>query len=68
MDTFSVTDTGNVMTEDPNFAVVSLIQGADATKKCTVTLQIFTKQDLNKIEEGENGDDDWTSQSDAKEE
>ena len=31
MDTFSITDTGNFITEDPNFAVVSLRQGADAT-------------------------------------
>ena len=43
MDTFSLTETGEFMTDDPNFAVVSLRQGADATQKCTVTLEIFTK-------------------------
>ena len=41
------------MTEDPNFAVVFLKQGLDATQKCTVNLEIFTKQDLNKIEKVE---------------
>jgi hypothetical protein len=49
MDTFSVADTGNVITEDPNFAVVYLRQGKDVTKPCTVSLEIFDKQDLNKI-------------------
>ncbi len=50
MHTFSLTDTGNYMTKDPNFAVVSLIQGVSETHKCTVNLEIFTEQDLIKIE------------------
>ena len=65
IDTFPLTDTGDVLTEDPNFAVVSLRQGADATQKCTVSLKIFSKQDLNKIENIEV--EDWMSQSDPKE-
>ena len=55
------------MTEDPNFAVVSLRQGADATQKCTVNLEIFSKQDLRKIEDIIS-EDDWVSQSDSNDE
>ena len=62
IDTFSITDTCNFMTEDPNFSVVSLRQGTDGTKKCTVTLEMFSKQDLNKIEHGKSDEDDyWNS-------
>ena len=52
------------MTDDPNFAAVFLRQGADATQKCTVNLEIFSKQDLNKIEKVEKAEDDWMSTSD----
>ena len=52
------------MTEDPNFAVVTLRQGLNPIQKCTVNLEIFTKQDLNKIEKVEKDEDDWMSRSD----
>jgi hypothetical protein len=52
------------MTDDPNFAVVFLRQGADATQKCTVNLEIFSKKNLSKIEDIKS-EDDWMSQSDS---
>jgi hypothetical protein len=64
MDTFSLTETGEFMTDDPNFAVVSLRQGADATQNCTVNLEILIKKDLRKIEDIESLDD-WMSQSES---
>ncbi len=72
MDTFPLTDTGNFMTEDPNFAVVYLTQGAGDADKCTVSRKILTRRDLNKIkivgddhedEESENEEDYWFSES-----
>ena len=68
MDTFSVADTGNVMTEDPNFAVVSLRQGKNLTKRCTVSLEIFNKQDLNKIKPIYSDEEDWKSPIDSQQE
>ena len=68
MDTFSVADTGNVMTEDPNFAVVSLRQGKNLTKRCTVSLEIFNKQDLNKIKPIDSDKEDWKSLIDSQQE
>ncbi len=66
MNTFSITDTSNFMTDDPNFAVVSLRQGSDPTKKCTVTLEMIFQQDLYKIEHNKNNKDDyWASQNDS---
>jgi hypothetical protein len=62
IDTFSITDTCDFITEDPNFAVVSLRQGTDATKKCTVTLDMLSQRDLHKIEHDETGKYDyWNS-------
>ncbi len=51
------------MTADPNFAVIFLRQGADATQKCTVNLEILSKKNLRKIEDIES-EDNWMSQSD----
>ena len=68
MDTFSVADTGNVMTGDPNFAVVSLRQGKNLTKRCTVSLEIFNKQDLNKIKPIDSDKEDWKSLIDSQQE
>ncbi len=68
MDTLSINDTGNMMTEDYNFAVVSLKQGADSTQKCTVNLEILTEQYLLELEESDDEDDHWNSQRDQSEE
>lgn len=68
MDTFSVADTGNVITEDPNFAVVSLRQGKDTTTRCTISIEIFNKQDLNKIKPIDSDEEDWKSPIDSQQE
>jgi hypothetical protein len=71
MDTYPLTDTGNVMTEDPNFAVVYLTQGAGEADKCTVSRKIVSGRDLNKIKiegddnESGNEDDYWLSESES---
>ena len=56
------------MTEDPNFAVVSLRQGKDGTKRCTISLEIFNKQDLNKIKPIDSDKEDWKSLIDSQQE
>jgi hypothetical protein len=43
MDTYPLTDTGNVMTEDPNFAVVYLTKGAGEADRCTVSRKTVTR-------------------------
>ena len=68
MDTFSVADTGNVITEDPNFAVVSLRQGKDTTTRSTISIEIFNKQDLNKIKHIDSDEEDWKSPIDSQQE
>lgn len=47
IDTFPVVDTGNVVTFKKDFSVVSLRQGASEGERCTVSLEIWSKEDIN---------------------
>ena len=56
IDTFAVVDTGNVITHKKDFCVVSLRQGNDDSKMCTVSLETWSRDDImlmDKEEEGE---------------
>ena len=47
IDTFPVVDTGNVVTSKKDFSVVSLRQGASEGERCTVSLEIWSKEGIN---------------------
>lgn len=47
IDTFTFFDTGNVITHKSDFCVVSLRQGSDDGKQCTVILETWSKEDIN---------------------
>ncbi len=51
------------MTEDPNFYVVYLTQGAGEADKCTLSRKIVARRDLKNIERGDKKYDYWLSES-----
>jgi hypothetical protein len=58
MDNYSLDDNGDLLTEEPKFAVVYLTQGAGEADKCIVSCKIFAREDHNKIKRDDKQDED----------